>query len=151
VACADTCCAFTASFCDSGVGRRANWSLGARIDAGHLPSLQAVLPCGYDWVPIAGSHTDGHIKLNGSQAEPEVYNSAMASLELQGIKMLTVLGNKRGTLQVTILMAACSQVATHGIGCCHVSTHGTCFIMCINLSQIPCLSAGSSAGFRVTF
>ena len=81
-------------------GLEGNWSQGARIDAEHLATFKAMLPLGHEWVPSASSVTDGHIKINGTQAPAAVYNDAMVSLAAKSIKLLTVLGNKRGTLQI---------------------------------------------------
>jgi hypothetical protein len=79
----------------------ANWSEGARLpNAAALPQLQAVLPPFHHWEAVAGTDCDGFIWHCGKQAGEEVYNAAKDALEQRGVRLLTVLGNRRGELFV---------------------------------------------------
>jgi hypothetical protein len=79
----------------------ANWSEGARLPtAADVPQLRALLPPFHHWEAVAGSDCDGFIRHCGKQAGEEVYNAVMDALEKHGIRLLTVLGNRRGELFV---------------------------------------------------
>jgi hypothetical protein len=57
-----------------------------------------VLPAFHHWAPVAGTECDGFIQHAGKQAGAEVYNAAKDALEQRGVRLLTVLGNRRGEL-----------------------------------------------------
>jgi hypothetical protein len=80
-------------------GKVANWAEGAGLPtAADVPQLRALLPPFHHWEPIAGSDCEGFIRHGSKQAGEEVYNAAMDALEKRGIRLLTVLGNRRGKL-----------------------------------------------------
>jgi hypothetical protein len=80
-------------------GKVANWSEGARLPtAANVPQLRALLPPFYHWEAVVGSDCDGFIRHCGKQAGDEVYNAAKEALEQHGIRLLTVLGTRRGEL-----------------------------------------------------
>jgi hypothetical protein len=63
-----------------------------------VPRLRALLPPFHHWEPIVGSDCEGFIQHAGKKAAAEVYNAAKDALEQRGVRLLTVLGNRRGEL-----------------------------------------------------
>ena len=109
-----------------------------------------MLPDGHEWVLIEGSSTDCHIrvKVNGQQAAAGVYNSVMAKLALEGIKLLTVLGNRRGALSCQnmyvmskmYVMLPALVMRVLSLATCHEVT--ACLLKCSHCITLAHHSAG---------